>query len=119
LDGVGGWVGVQVGVRVGVWGVGETIRIVGENEAVRVKVTVGDRLGEDFCRFPSDRESEKTPMSKVMETRAMTTPQKTCRAECILIHFFQFEFDRQQDAKSGAYPGFGFDPNASMLGFNQ
>ena len=94
MEGVGDSVGVQVGVRVGVRGVGETTSMVGEDDEVRVSVPVGDRVGVDLCMFPSARESEKTPMSRKIETRAMMIPQSTCRAVRILFHFFRVEQDR-------------------------
>jgi hypothetical protein len=90
LVGGGGRLGVHVGVKVGSKaavtvevkvkdGVGELTEgvngcKVGELEGV--SVNVGNRL---MVLFASARESEKPPMIKPMEARAMRIPRNTCR----------------------------------------
>ena len=90
MVGVGGKVGVQVSVQV-IVGVGESAEGVNGcpvREYVGVKVRVGGCVGarvevgvgaKGVIMFPSARESEKAPKSKLMDARAMTIPSKTCR----------------------------------------
>jgi hypothetical protein len=67
---------LEVKVRDGVGEITEGVNGCKVGELEDVCVNVGNRL---IVLFASARESEKPPMIKPMEARAMRTPRNTCR----------------------------------------